>query len=121
MSLMLRANRRICYLCDKEIKTKEKIFIIQQAKTTSGSGDIIKIEKSSTGIFVVHQTCQNKLLFKKSHPDLKLEEDYYNYLTLTYSKNKPIWKLNDEKIKDNCTQEEFNILIYKLAKVLLSE
>jgi len=121
MPLMLRTNRRICYLCDKEIKTKEKVFIIQQAKTIPGPGDVIKLEKSSIGIFVVHQACQNKLLLKKSHPDLRLEEEYYNYLTLTYSRNKPIWKLGDKKIKDNCTQEEFNILIYKLAKALLNE
>jgi hypothetical protein len=124
MACSFSDDKSRCYICGEYLHKEEQAFLLQRSRvnqeTNRGDEHWIDLWKNGSARFVAHAACQNEILFERFNPRIKLDKEYYAYITLGYKNNKKIWRLGNNIIKDNCTQDELNQVITKFAKDLLN-
>lgn len=120
MATSFSGERAKCYICGEPIHEKEQVFLLQRARIEREYGDTIDLWKNGNAKFVAHASCQNEMLWRMFNPEVKLDKEYYAYISIGYKDNKRIWRLGNKIIKDNSTQQDINNVIAAFAKDLLA-
>lgn len=69
--------------------------------------------------FGFHYNCFIKMMWKRDFPDLKIDEVYFDHISLGVHQDNLVWKFGGERLSNNITNKELNSKMSVLAKKLL--
>lgn len=122
-----------CLYCREDIEPGAEGFAVNPAKFIQYSEtenekrswrNQVSLDKTyytlkGSNKFGFHHNCFIKMMWYKDHPDVKMEEIYFDYITIGVCVDEVVWKFGGLPLSGSPTEEELKDRMSALAKSLL--